>query len=100
MRKILVAAVALSMAGWFSLADRQPAEASAAAIQSKIPGAQGLARSDVLSADWVIYVRWYNGCNRQRWCKTRYWNGYKYVYSNCYWGSCYYGGGYRGGGGY
>jgi hypothetical protein len=93
MRKLHMALIALSVAAVGALAAFSGAEANQAANQSRIPGLQTMVPSDVHSADWVIYVKWYNGCNRQRWCKSRRWDGYKYVYYDCYWGNCYYSGG-------
>lgn len=101
MQKLRMTLVAAALTAVGAVIGAGLAQADLAASQTRIPGVQALGGSAVQPADWVIYVRYHNGCNRQRWCATRYWNGYKYLYSNCYWGACVYGGssggGYRGG---
>jgi hypothetical protein len=61
---------------------------------TRIPGLDQLLPPLTQQVDWRIYRKYYNGCYRWRWCSARYWNGYKWVYSHCYWGDC---GGYSSG---
>jgi len=92
-RKFLIAFVALVALAILVLPGADKSVAAGAANYSKIPHLGSLLGSNVQTVDWKIYHKWYNGCNRWRWCKSRRHNGYKYVYYNCYWGACYSGGG-------
>lgn len=104
MRRLFIACVALAAIAAWGFSTSTDTTAAEAAAFAKIPHSSihGGATAATPVA-WLIYRKWYNGCNRERWCHNRYWRCYSYgckwVYSNCYWGGCYYGGGgYRGGG--
>ena len=62
--------------------------AAGTADYTRIPNIDNLLPPLTQQVDWRIYRKYYNGCYRWRWCSNRYWNGYKYLYSTCYWGDC------------
>lgn len=97
-RFAVLAAVVAATLGMTTLRDVPTAQAASIAL---IPNSSMHRGSAVLPADYFLYRKWYNGCNRDRYCTYRNWvcgyNGCSWKYSGCYWGNCYYGGG---GGGY